>query len=787
MLKAKLVMVGIRFLFSVLPALFAVFLLYGIRGEHEQVLLFMKADLSIPLEVEIAENRSEMELLHIYVFTVAEEGGESLRVLAPSRDWRALFGTKAVMYKTTDTYVPYVLASMADEYSAPYELFGVYFTLRSFLLFAWGFFLLLYVLAFELNVREEDEAPILHWSENPKMQKLAKRLEKSSKKNLFLYTLKVKLLGLFGISIIPLSLLFLGGFGITALVVSFMVGKYGLAFGKVIVLPLGYFLYGVVKALKPPQQTDMGFEIQRDESPELWQTVERVRKAVGAPKIHTLMIDDQFNASIHQKSASRFLWLPRTTLTVGLPLLETLSEDEVEAVIAHEMGHLAGGHGASGAWIYYLRNSWDTLRATALREEKLSWIFVKLFLRKFVPYFQAYSYELSRRNEYAADRAMVAAFGQETAARALSRIFISGQVFNQHFWPDVFLTARDLAEPDLSPFRDIAAYMRDVPEGLTAYIMEDALSWETSLVDTHPSVYDRLEAIGSVLKAYPAPDKTAAATLLGGAHTPVMEAITKTWWDEAQNEWLQIHSEWNSNLKRHKAIKKAIAKGRADEDTLTEHVWLSAELEDRAALKAAYELLYTHFPKNARANLYLGALKLEADDETGLDMVKYASAADESYMAEATQVAVEYLERTGQEEEAEAFRERFAEYSRIEKEAYEEREFFTLDEDILLPHGLSDKALQPILRALKKVPQIKEAHLFRKALKHKAEEDAVFICAVKGISIMHMTEDPTPMDMLAEHWPHGTYNGFLISVETQMPKLKKHLPKDGSALIYKRG
>jgi len=42
---------------------------------------------------------------------------------------------------------------------------------------------------------------------------------------------------------------------------------------------------------------------------------------------------------------------PRNYLLIGLPLMKTLSVDQFEAVLAHELGHVARGHGKVSNWI----------------------------------------------------------------------------------------------------------------------------------------------------------------------------------------------------------------------------------------------------------------------------------------------------------------------------------------------------------------------------------------------------------------------------------------------------
>ncbi|MGH9360615.1 MAG: M48 family metallopeptidase, partial [Thermoanaerobaculia bacterium] len=100
--------------------------------------------------------------------------------------------------------------------------------------------------------------------------------------------------------------------------------------------------------LEPPQ----GLRLTPERAPRLFAELEGLRQALDAPPLHAVLFNRDFNASIAQVPRLGGLGWHRNFLTLGLPLLQALSPEQLRAVLAHEWGHLSRTHGRFGAWIY---------------------------------------------------------------------------------------------------------------------------------------------------------------------------------------------------------------------------------------------------------------------------------------------------------------------------------------------------------------------------------------------------------------------------------------------------
>jgi Zn-dependent protease with chaperone function len=137
--------------------------------------------------------------------------------------------------------------------------------------------------------------------------------------------------------------------------------------------------------LDPPK----GRPITTYDASELFELIDKLRRSLGAPRFHHVLITDEFNAAVVQTPQLGLLGWYRNTLLIGLPLMKALTRQQLAAVLAHEFGHLAGGHGRLGNWIYRLRFGWVRL-AQALQERRSLGSFAfRPFFKWYAPYFSS--------------------------------------------------------------------------------------------------------------------------------------------------------------------------------------------------------------------------------------------------------------------------------------------------------------------------------------------------------------------------------------------------------------
>ena len=150
-------------------------------------------------------------------------------------------------------------------------------------------------------------------------------------------------------------------------------------------------LFGLVRSLFVRIAPPAGRRVQREDAPGLFAMIDEVVAASQAPPPHTVLLTWDFNAAVSQQP--RFGWLgpTRDFVILGVPLMAAMTPEQFKAVLAHEFGHLRGGHARFKNWIYRLRMVWDqTLERLARKRQRVA-MFVAKFLRWYAPQFSAYT------------------------------------------------------------------------------------------------------------------------------------------------------------------------------------------------------------------------------------------------------------------------------------------------------------------------------------------------------------------------------------------------------------
>lgn len=91
-----------------------------------------------------------------------------------------------------------------------------------------------------------------------------------------------------------------------------------------------------------------------EEEPEIHGFVARLGDALDAPRPERIEVDLRVNASASFASGLGSVFGGRLALTIGLPLVSTLSLRELTAILAHEFGHFSQG---AGLRFYYLTSA----------------------------------------------------------------------------------------------------------------------------------------------------------------------------------------------------------------------------------------------------------------------------------------------------------------------------------------------------------------------------------------------------------------------------------------------
>lgn len=224
-----------------------------------------------------------------------------------------------------------------------------------------------------------------------------------------------------------------------------LVTGQSLGLAVVVSLPACFFLAFLVRGLfvvRHEQPRDL-VEVTAASEPALFAFLHRLADETRAPRPHRVFLSPRVNAAVFYDLSFWNLLLPsKKNLELGLGLVNTLSLDELKAVVAHEYGHFAQRTMAVGRWVYVARQIAShvvgargifdaVLHAISNIDLRVAWI--GWILRLFVWAIRAVldtmlrlvilaQRALGREMELQADRVAVSVSGSDSLIHALHRL-----------------------------------------------------------------------------------------------------------------------------------------------------------------------------------------------------------------------------------------------------------------------------------------------------------------------------------------------------------------------------
>ena len=259
-------------------------------------------------------------------------------------------------------------------------------------------------------------------------------------------------------------------------------------------------VYAILRGIlpRPDKFEPPGPTLRREDHPRLFAMLEDVARATNQAMPTDVFLVPEVNAWVAQRGGVMGVGSHRV-MGLGLPLLQTLSVDELRAVIAHEFGHYHGGDTALGPWIYKTRAAIGrTLESLAQHSSAL--------MKPFEWYglgFLRITHAISRRQEYAADALAARVVGAAPLATGLRTIHGVAGAFAPYWFSEVApVLQRGFRPPIAAGFTQFIAAAPVAPQ-IAAAIEEEMSSGTSDPYDTHPPLRDRVAALG--------PDATGAA------------------------------------------------------------------------------------------------------------------------------------------------------------------------------------------------------------------------------------------------------------------------------------
>lgn len=289
--------------------------------------------------------------------------------------------------------------------------------------------------------------------------------------------------------------------------------------GQILLYLLPLFLGGtlllfLVKPLFAPRPRFLAPRtIGPGEAPLLFALVERIARAVGAPEPREIHVDCAVNASASFRRGLFSFLGNDLILTVGLPLAQGLTVQQLAGVIAHELGHFTQGVGmrftyvirSINSWFFrvaYERDGWDEsiveasrsgdwrLRGVFYVARGLVWL-SRLLLKGLALTGTAVSAYALRQMELDADRYEVKIAGSEGFEATMLRLPQLSMAHEAALRQVADLWSEKRLAEDFPGL--VLSFSERIPSSAREKVAERYKAGKTEIFSTHPCDRDRVE------------------------------------------------------------------------------------------------------------------------------------------------------------------------------------------------------------------------------------------------------------------------------------------------------
>ncbi len=540
-----------------------------------------------------------------------------------------------------------------------------------------------------------------------RMERLAQESPGAYRRQVFL----LAALGFVSLGLIVLTLLAL-------LAASLAMATRAVYVGGKLAVVIGALLWVVLRSLWVRLDPPKGEVITRAQAPRLFELLDRLQANLRTPPVHQVLVTPALNAGVTQIPRLGVFGWHRNYLLLGLPLLRSLSVPQLEAVLAHELGHLSRGHARMGNWIYRLRLSWARLEDELNRKPHWGSGAIRGYLRWYVPLFNASSYPLARRNEFEADATSAQLTSPQVAAQALTNVNVAHAFLQTRYWPQVHAQARAAPQPNFQPYTDYHAPSLDqiAPVDVQRWL-SIALAESTTVSDSHPCLRERLSALGTEAQIVLPGAGEAADQLPGERSAALAKAFDAHWRSTIEPSWQKAHAEAQAALERVRALRGQEAQGplpvaEALELADLEYGYGSGPVQALAMLHALVE----REPQSLPARYQYARLLLLQSRAEGVPLMESVVEEAADAILPGSSLLADYFARSGDHEAAQSWRGR-AEQRRQELAGAEHERSNVFPGDQWLAHGLEPDALRALIDRLSKVKGLQRAYLVRKQVR----------------------------------------------------------------------
>lgn len=393
--------------------------------------------------------------------------------------------------------------------------------------------------------------------------------------------------------------------------------------------------------------------LRREQAPALFQLLDELRREYpGALLRRPVTIQ---RVCITAADCMELIRTPRlgfpfaftNTLTIGLPVLQTLSAQQFRVALARKLGQLSGRDNGVAGWLYHLRGIWPCYtRLHGLKPAPCRWLLQAFFLW-YVPLYHRNSAEVARAFEHAGDEYALQVVDPDSVAEALVAMAVSERFLKEKFWPAIHSMCGKLPEPQHLPYAHLErSFRKGVQQSDRQSWLSQALAAPAAPHSAVPSLQERIQDLGWAEGQIPEwNDNSAAQDYLGQSLDTIVQAMDQAWLRQNQPVWRKRFKKHQKSKARLAALQQKLDSAQLSDDELRELVKrIDAHRSGRDAANL-YQRVLSQKPDDAKLHFAIGSRLLRLTDASGVTALERAMALEEQYAEPACRLISQFRKR----------------------------------------------------------------------------------------------------------------------------------------------
>lgn len=284
--------------------------------------------------------------------------------------------------------------------------------------------------------------------------------------------------------------------------------------------------------LRTPLQPPHGLPLDHSIAPGLLDLVDELENNYGRATVHRIVLRSDFDIQLHRTPRYGLPFLTNNTLTIGLPMLLSLSPTHFKALLARRIGQASGKHNRLSGWFYQLAAIWRTYCDSYSKQPSQAMKLLGGLFKFYIPFYRKLAFFAMRQDELEADRYALELVNDHDMVGVMSQEIITRAFLEQKYWPKIKQLMRRADTARYAPYRQMPQVVQKslTPDDARNWLMA-AINNPDNLTETMPPLKSRLENIGHKKTGAPTPVTEVAATayISPQALTKILNKFDQRW------------------------------------------------------------------------------------------------------------------------------------------------------------------------------------------------------------------------------------------------------------------